>query len=663
MKIYCDLNDRNKIMDFKESVKRILNTGKQINPEILYSKIQDYNYISFDIFDTLVKRNIGKPMDIFVLMEQFVGNAFKIKRIEAEKRARAELGKIEVTIDDIYSFYPENDYKGALIKKEIEIEINSIVPNQPLIEVYNRCIQNNKIVFIISDMYWPKEAIKQLLDKCGIKHYRKLYLSSSEQKVKSDGSLFIHFLKKEGIKANQVIHIGDSKEGDYKQPRRLGINAIRIPRYVKNVSNYSYVCNKKIEKNYLENFINNTMLYNSDALYQFGYSQFGKLLYGYSRWIHEEIKKKGIKKLIFFARDGYIMKQAYDICFNDTETHYLEVSRRSLRVPVLWMDCSFNSILKMVVNAKLVTIESVFDGLGLDINEYDNVLERNNLKRETIFDRTTIGNDRNLKQLILDIQEEIIINSKKEYILLEKYLKKESVNGKFGVVDIGYAGSMQRYLQQTLTQLQIPHEISGFYLGVAEFYKKNMLPGMTLDLNGYLFDFQHDKDANDVRSSFVGLFETLFLEQGGSVKRYLQDGKKVQVERYPYEYIKNGMPTKDYIKIKKLQQGALEFVSKAASDCILSTMKFSSVDMFDGIYKTGTSPGKNDIQMFADIEFYDEGMTEKLAMPKSLLAYVRNPESMKSDFLRCRWKTGFLKKLLKVRLPYQKIYKMMQKIK
>ena len=31
----------------------------------IIEKIQKYKYISFDIFDTLIKRNVEKPSDIF----------------------------------------------------------------------------------------------------------------------------------------------------------------------------------------------------------------------------------------------------------------------------------------------------------------------------------------------------------------------------------------------------------------------------------------------------------------------------------------------------------------------------------------------------------------------------------------------------------------------
>ncbi|MBQ8306758.1 MAG: hypothetical protein IJX90_11150 [Blautia sp.] len=664
----------------KKAIKKKLNSGKPIEAETLYESIKDYDYISFDIFDTLVKRNVEEPTDIFSIMVKTVGENFREKRIQAEKRARAELGKVEVTIEDIYSYFTESE-RQKLIELEMDTELKAIVPNQAVADVYRRCLDSGKTIYITSDMYWPKKTVEELLNKNGYSGYKQLYLSSEEQKVKSNGTLFQELLENEQIRPEQIVHIGDSQKGDYEEPRKLGIKAVRIPRHFKNIEFRGDDVNEKIEVNYLNHFINNTFprpalsvtsghtpqsesesenssRYSTDPYYQFGYSQFGKLLFGYVNWIHDEAVRRGIRKVFFFARDGYIMKQAYEACVDDktTDTRYLEVSRRSLRGPVLWMDCSYETILKMVVNAKLVSLTSVFDGLGLEINNYVGQIKECDLQPDAAFDRSTIESDEKLRKLIETIKPDIIENSKKEYELLKQYLAENSVEGRFAVVDIGYGGSMQRYLQQVLGQLSIEHDITGFYLAVADFYTKNMLPDVKLDLNGYLFDFQHDPNATDTRRSFVGLFETLFLEQGGSVKRYVADKDGVVAERYPYEYEVDGKPTEDLKKIRRIQDGAIDFVRNASSDELLGILSCGPDEYFVGLQSVGEEPTMKELKLFGDISFYDEGMTEKLAAPKSVTYYVAHPKQMKEDFLKCRWKTGFLKRLLKVNLPYQKMY-------
>ena len=651
-------------MSIKATVNKSLNRGKRIDADALFQIIKDYDYISFDIFDTLVKRNVENPVDIFSIIELQEGKEFKSMRIEAEVRARRELEKKEIIIQDIYSYFPKDD-RQRLLKLELDTELKAIVPNLPIMDVYNRCIQMGKIVYITSDMYWPENNVIQLLKQNGVYGYKKLYLSSKEQKVKSDGSLFHLLLEQEGIKPNQLVHIGDSKHGDYNEPRKMGIKAVHIPRFFNNIEFRGNGKNSKIQMNYLNNLINNTFRYTNDPYYGFGYSQFGKLLYGYVNWIHQQVKMRGIKKLFFFARDGYIMKRAYEVMIDDSEieTYYLEVSRRSLRGPILWLDSKFETIINMISNAKLITLTNIFDGICLDITNYEEVIRKHHLDFDSIFDRRTIYQNKRLKALIDELRPDIISNSKKEYELLIEYLDQNNVSGQFGVVDIGYSGSMQRYLHQVLTQLQIEHKITGFYLAVADFYKKNIFSGIELDLNGYLFDFMHDEKAEDIRSSFVGLFETLFLEQSGSVKKYARVQGEIIAERGPYEYWIDGKFTDDYLKIMRLQKGAIDFVSMATNERILKCFDYHPMDLFYGIYKVGTDPSMEDTKIFGDISFYDEGMVEKLAAPKRMGRYIVHPGELKTDFLSCRWKNGFMKRLFKIKLPYQKIYNILRQLR
>lgn len=98
-----------------------------------------------------------------------------------------------------------------------------------------------------------------------------------------------------------------------------------------------------------------------------------------------------------------------------------------------------------------------------------------------------------------------------------EYMKQMHVEGRFAVVDIGWSGGMQRFLQKSLGIIGIENEILGYYTGVADYYKRNMNDGK-LSLHGYLFDFYNNVNSVDKRSPFVGLYETLFLEQKGSVK-------------------------------------------------------------------------------------------------------------------------------------------------
>ena len=542
----------------KQTLKNKINTGKTPDAKILFKRIEKYENVSFDIFDTLLKRKVNNPNDVFNLMQRAVQDKisnFAQKRIHAESQARSKNNSKEITLDSIYDCMHGTsiEQKEQLKKLELKFEANILVPNKEMIDLFNLCKQANKQIYIISDMYLPLQFIEKIFKKNNITGYKKIYLSSNEKLTKRSGQIFDLYLKENSFKAEKCIHIGDSWHSDYKIPKSKGISAIHIPR------NTIFSNSDILKEQYLNNFIR-LNIYNKsvqDPYYKFGYKKFGQFLWGYVKWLHKNFQDANIEKVFFFSRDGYIMKQAYDLLYGELQDNikvkYLEVSRRSLRVPILWLNSDFESYINMISPSRLVTIQSIFDGAGLDINNYLDLLQKYGFTVHSDFDRNTILQNVQLKNLYSEVLPDIVSKSKEEYKYLREYLEQQHVNGKFAMVDIGWGGSMERYLTQTLNTLGISNDIYGFYIGVADYYKKNV-KDFSLKMKGYLFDFMNDATAIDERSSFVGLFESLFLEQDGSVKNYKYGNNgKVVSNRYSYEYFVEGKPTFEYLSIKKFK--------------------------------------------------------------------------------------------------------------
>lgn len=654
-------------VNLKKKLKKTFYLGKPISADEIISKLRGYKAVSFDIFDTLLKRNVEEPTDIFeIVQKECKIKNFKTRRIEAEKRTRLNSKHKEVTLDEIYCNLEglSNLDRHKCMDIELETERAVLTLNQDLYKVYQWCLNEQILVFITSDMYLPEPFIKNVLNANGICNYIKIYLSSTYRKAKIDGSLFKVLLEENGLNPSQIIHIGDSKEGDFSQPRKLGISTIKIPRYYMR-KKYTYSFPGKLKCNSLNLFLNNTEPFGINDYQKFGYECFGPFLWGYVRWIYKAVNEKEIKKVYFFSRDGLIIKKAFDLCFANTDikTFYLEVSRRSLRVPILWMDCSFNTILNMLSPSKLISLETIFDGVGLEIDDYENLIAKHGLTKTSIFDRLSIADNPNLQSLYKEIVPDIEQNSRREYKLLKKYIVQNDLCAKFAIVDIGWSGGMQRYLEQTLSELKIEHDISGYYTGIASYYKRNteILPNM--NINGYLFDFKNNVNSIDKRSCFVGLFELLFLEQEGSVKKYESMEGLIRAIRYDYEYMEDGKPMDEYIKIKMVQESALKFVKTISTNQFLSGFDYSADDVFEIIRQIGANPSADAVRLFADFNFYDEGETHKLAEPQSLFFYLMHPYEFKKDFLRSRWKTGFMKRMLKIKLPYETMYNFMLRYK
>lgn len=79
--------------------------------------IRHYQYVSFDVFDTLIERDVNRPSDIFVLVGKCIlgkenAEKFRILRKKAEFEAREENNHKEITLDQIYVMCNNNIYKS-----------------------------------------------------------------------------------------------------------------------------------------------------------------------------------------------------------------------------------------------------------------------------------------------------------------------------------------------------------------------------------------------------------------------------------------------------------------------------------------------------------------------------------------------------------------------
>lgn len=281
----------------------VLNKSGHINSKEILEEVLEYSVISFDIFDTLIKRNVKKPTDVFRIIENKISLCgFTEERIKAEKEARKKTACEEITLDQIYMYmYCYSDRQIEELKKlELETEAQVLIINEDIIDIYNKCVKAGKKVYIISDMYLPIYFIEEVLDSLGITGYCKLYLSSQFMATKRTGKLFEIFLNEQKIISESVVHIGDSYKSDYESPQKRGINAICIPRIL--IRNKRCMQNtiSSLKENNLYSFINNSISIKDDKYYEFGYDSFGVFLWGYIKWLHNNLIKNGINKVYFF---------------------------------------------------------------------------------------------------------------------------------------------------------------------------------------------------------------------------------------------------------------------------------------------------------------------------------------------------------------------------
>lgn len=106
-------------------------------------------YVSFDIFDTLVLRNCEKPSDVFKIVGSDT-DGFYEARVQAEKEVRHASRFEEITLNEIYEHLRSvygTDKADQLKQREIETEIAICVPNREVVDKSNEMVAQGRPVF------------------------------------------------------------------------------------------------------------------------------------------------------------------------------------------------------------------------------------------------------------------------------------------------------------------------------------------------------------------------------------------------------------------------------------------------------------------------------------------------------------------------------------
>lgn len=616
---------------------------RELNSDKIIEKIAPYSYVSFDIFDTLFKRDVLHPTEVFqIIGKQYNDSSFASKRIEAERSLRNQSGKEEITLDDIYAKL-EGKYL-TFKKRELELEADLLHRNPMIYPVYQYCREKRKKIIITSDMYLPEQFLKDILHAQGF-DFNFCFISSSFGVQKVTGNLFKKMLSTVNISAKDVIHIGDSIRSDYFGARKAGIRSILIPKVINN-SKWVDLKSRK-QKTIFNNFINNHLNTRKNQYAQFGYAYFGPVLFGFIHWLHKSI---GNKKLFFFARDGYVAKKVYDILYPECSTDYIYLSRRALSVPLLWKHSDWDEFSHYITVTRFFTVRVFLERLGLDPEKYKFKVQKFHLSLDSSLQKSNFLQNEALKGFYQSILNDIIKNSRDEFDCLKVYFQQKGFCGDIAVMDIGWNGSMQRYLVEIMNILEVDVRMDGYYFGMRKEINNSQV-------HGYFYE-PFRMDMEPVISFMQGLFESLFLSSEGSTKRYrVLNGVAIPV-LYAPEYNEKDAEFKAF---RIIQDEAVQFCKEYAKSPAEELLEYKASEYGFNLIRFSIDPTLKEVDLFGDFRFYDTNVFP-LARPQSLINYVRCPQKLLREFSCSAWKAGFLKRCFKVPIPYMQLYMLAKKL-
>lgn len=555
----------------------------------------DTKVISFDVFDTLLERSTETPADAYrfiedVLIERLgiVYDGFSKVRLNAELISREKNTSGEITLDNIYdeiqSHYQITNKEIIELKAiEQECELLLLKPRPQGRKIWELASEQKIPIVIISDMYHTHSFVEKALKLNGYDEYYKLYVSSSFNKRKKTGELYDEvineLLSQELIvKPSNVLHIGDNKLADIDQAQDKGIRAFRIPRSIDRMrlnNHYKSIFPPRIgsgekSRSLIAGLISSKLFDESsgslerDTLFQgdvkkFGYAAIGPFIYGFAKWLQYKAKKDKITKLYFLSREGWLLKQAYDIAVrNDDEaipSEYLYASRRATRVASIKCKNDIYSVAGQPFTSGVKLSSLLYNRFGINSNDISPaILAKYNFNSGDCILESDLETKKKFVQLTSELDDLILKQASAERLPYLNYLSSKglSYETKPAVVDIGWKANMQVSLGSLMHR-----NLDGYYYATLDGVDKWISKGHSL--SSYLGDnlSQLSKDA------LVGnrhIVEFLICSSGKSLINMNQVGARF----YPnfkgeinYSYRKS--------LITELHTGAVEFVSDAVN--------------------------------------------------------------------------------------------------
>lgn len=448
---------------------------------------------SFDVFDTLLTRTWAEPRDLFVAVGQQLRAAgrwpeeaetFARRRCAAEAEARRHAPRGEVTLAEIYGVLAVNAgwsdaERTAAMAAELAAEASAIVA----VPVHRDTVANARsggaIVLFLSDMYLPGEFLRAQLARHGFWQEGDQVFVSGEEKMGKGSGLFARLLRVLGADAASWVHHGDNPHSDGVAPRRHGIVArldqaaalTRRERTLRGASAFVAPWQSRLAGAARQARLAAPPGLDEAAqtLWAIGATVAGPLFWAFTRWSLQEAAAGGAKDVYFLAREGQIFHRIAGRLAQRPPLglHYLLTSRlafvgsddrgnldrlRQLAAPTL----AFHSIGQALAN------------LGIERASIEMPARWN---RNRWSENLAPAERAELAEWLLSPPRLELVQAAlaRRADLARRYLQQTGLHARStaAVVDTGWMGTIQKTIENLLSEAEHAATLSGFYLGLS----------------------------------------------------------------------------------------------------------------------------------------------------------------------------------------------------
>lgn len=530
----------------------------RVSADELADELCKKNIVSFDIFDTLIFRPFAVPTDLFYLIgEKLDYPDFRTIRIEAEKTVRKSKGGRTVTLKDIYDLISEktgiNSETGQ--RTEISIEYDLCSFNTFMKDVWERVKASGRKIILISDMYLPLDAIESMLEKCGYTGYSRIFISCECGCGKHDSSIYDYVRSEMG--SGDIYHIGDNFASDVHNAEVKGLSAVEY----KNINSSGNIYRPKDMSPIIGSAysgIVNRKFYSGKGeyspAYEYGFKYGGLLILGFCEYIHRIVSEKNAEKILFFSRDGFIVKKIFEKLYPCADTEYVYWSRNA--AAKLGADIFHDNFINRFITQKINHNISVYDIMAsIGIAEWDFPFALN--------EDLTSSNASVVLRFIKENWDRLIAEYENSDRAAQIYFRKILGNSRNVVtVDCGWAGSGNIILEQLVNRKWgMNCTFTGVLAGSNSYNQFDSDTSETFFLNGkmsaYCFSSCFNRDKYKFHMPAAGhniYFELLFSAPEPSFREFKLNGSG-------YEFVFD-KEIENLVYIEEIQKGETDFINE-----------------------------------------------------------------------------------------------------
>jgi predicted HAD superfamily hydrolase len=517
--------------------------------------------VSLDIFDTLLAR-IETPEQVqrgvCRLLAKRLGKTFSAEQVwlfrrqgerELREQAAADGLDYECRFSDLVPRWLEK-MTGAtdqelvefVIATELELEKLALYVKPGAGDFLQWLVQQPVSVLAVSDMYLDGELLCELLRDKSLDHYfATVYVSADSGLCKYSGRLYQHIAEQRVISLDESwLHIGDNPVSDRRAACAVGIQGVLL--YEKHALREREQQQLSVEMAGRGSIWKGQHFFamlgqrlqagatapvadaEQDFFYRYGRDVLGGAFSAFTLGLQERLRRKSVDKLFFVARDGFLFQQLYhqlDEAERVTD-EYIYLSRKVITAASTANGLSREQAQVAFYNPKQQGLRSVCKVYGLPEDDLLPLAARHGFS--DFAEPVTDWHDPRLLSFLADDEVQAYIRpiGKQHRDLLEAYLEQVGFLGqeRVGLVDIGWNGTVQKFLKQAFGERADFPEVQGYYFAfVPKMYNDF---GARNYCEGIIHDSRRDNACERIPAEFEEIFEQGARAQGATTIAYRQ---------------------------------------------------------------------------------------------------------------------------------------------